>query len=276
MAIRFPGAGLILAAILLSGSAFAASREENLADPIVGVEDAVLADAPERPAADPSRPCDQGRRPSRSQGARGAARRRRALHVLDLRRPRARQVHPHPRGRRGRDPPRQSPRQQESAQHRPARGQRTRRRRGGLADRAWPQLGVLVQGAEPGAVRLSLRDRAGRHAHRQRHVRPDPGRAEGGPAEGRPRILRHAGRLLHAGQRTANRACSRSAWPRRSTRSRNTSCSTARSARRSATRRSPPRSARRCASSSATADRTSSRRSMSSARSSTRSVPRAT
>ena len=49
MAIRFPGAGLILAAILLSGSAFAASREENLADPIVGSENAVLADAPNVP-----------------------------------------------------------------------------------------------------------------------------------------------------------------------------------------------------------------------------------
>ena len=49
MAIRFPGVGLILSAILLSGSAFAASREENLADPIVGVEDAVLADAPNVP-----------------------------------------------------------------------------------------------------------------------------------------------------------------------------------------------------------------------------------
>ena len=33
-----------------------------------------------------------------------------------------------------------------------------------------------------GPVRLPLRDRAGRHAHRQRHVRPDPGRAAGGPA----------------------------------------------------------------------------------------------
>ena len=96
------------------------------------------------------------------------------------------QVHPHPRGRRGRVPSRQPSRQQESAQHRPARGQRPGRRRGGFADRAGPQLGVLVQGAEPRPVRLSLRDRAGRHACRQRHVRHDPGRAEGGPAEGRP------------------------------------------------------------------------------------------
>ncbi len=49
MAIRFPGAGLILAAILLSGSAFAASREDNLADPVIGSEDAVLGDAPNVP-----------------------------------------------------------------------------------------------------------------------------------------------------------------------------------------------------------------------------------
>ncbi len=49
MAIRFLGTGLILATILLSGSAFAASREENLADPVTGSEDAVLADAPNVP-----------------------------------------------------------------------------------------------------------------------------------------------------------------------------------------------------------------------------------
>jgi nitrite reductase (NO-forming) len=49
VAIRFPRTGLILAAVLLSGSAYGASREENLADPIVGVEDAVLSDAPNVP-----------------------------------------------------------------------------------------------------------------------------------------------------------------------------------------------------------------------------------
>jgi len=40
---------IALAAALLTGPALAASREENLADPIVGVEDAVLADAPNVP-----------------------------------------------------------------------------------------------------------------------------------------------------------------------------------------------------------------------------------
>ena len=70
-----------------------------------------------------------------------------------------------------------------------------RRRR----SRAGPQLAVLVQGAEPRPLCLSLRHGAGGHAHRQRHVRPDPGRAEGRPAEGGPRVLRDAGRLLHQG-----------------------------------------------------------------------------
>ena len=37
------------AAALLAGSAFGASRDENLANPIVGVEDAVLTDAPNVP-----------------------------------------------------------------------------------------------------------------------------------------------------------------------------------------------------------------------------------
>ena len=192
----------------------------------------------ERAAADHARPCDQGRSSHLEvQRARGPARRRRALHVLDFRRPRARQVHPHPRGRRGRVPSRQSPRQQESAQHRPSRGQRPGRRRGGVADRAGPQLGLLVQGAQSGALRLSLRDRAGGDARRQRHVRADLCRAEGGPAQGRSRILPDAGRLLHAGRERRAGPAAVQHGRRRSTRSRNTSCSTARSDRRSATRR---------------------------------------
>ena len=40
---------IAFAAALLSGSAYGASREENLAAPIVGVEDAVLTDAPNVP-----------------------------------------------------------------------------------------------------------------------------------------------------------------------------------------------------------------------------------
>ena len=43
-------------------------------------------------------------------------------------------------------------------------------------------VAVHVQGAQPGPVRLPLRHRAGRHARRQRHVRPHPRRAAGRPA----------------------------------------------------------------------------------------------
>ncbi|HSU99678.1 MAG TPA: copper-containing nitrite reductase [Roseiarcus sp.] len=47
--IRTLGSGAVLAAVLFAGSAYGASRDENLADPIVGVEDAVLTDAPNVP-----------------------------------------------------------------------------------------------------------------------------------------------------------------------------------------------------------------------------------
>ena len=56
------------------------------------------------------------------------------------------------------------------------------RRRGVDLHRAGTSVAIHVQGAECRPVRLSLRDRAGRHARRQRHVRPDPRRAAGGPA----------------------------------------------------------------------------------------------
>ena len=49
MRVRSLGLGAALAAILFAGSAFAASREDNLNDPIVGEENAVLADAPNVP-----------------------------------------------------------------------------------------------------------------------------------------------------------------------------------------------------------------------------------
>ena len=50
----------------------------------------------------------------------------------------------------------------------------------------------------PGLYVYHCADVARADAHRQRDVRPDPRRAEGGHAEGRPRVLRDAGRLLHA------------------------------------------------------------------------------
>ena len=92
------------------------------------------------------------------------------------------------------------------------------RRRASSLHGAGAPVAVHVQGAEPGPLRLPLRDGAGRHAHRQRHVRPDPRRAGGGLAPGGPRVLRDAGRLLHARRRTARRACSRSTCRRPSTR----------------------------------------------------------
>ena len=51
MAMRFASWCVVLGSVLLAGSALAASREENLNDPIVGSENAVLTDAPEVPPA---------------------------------------------------------------------------------------------------------------------------------------------------------------------------------------------------------------------------------
>lgn len=49
MKIQTLGSGAALAAVLFASSAFGDSREENLDDPIVGVEDALLTDAPNVP-----------------------------------------------------------------------------------------------------------------------------------------------------------------------------------------------------------------------------------
>ena len=49
MRVRLFWSGAALAAILIAGSAFGASREDNLNDPIIGEENAVLADAPNVP-----------------------------------------------------------------------------------------------------------------------------------------------------------------------------------------------------------------------------------
>ena len=70
--------------------------------------------------------------------------------------------------------------------------------------------------AQPRPLRLPLRHVAGADAHRQRHVRPDPRRAEGGPAEGRPRVLRDAERVLHEAASSASTDCRRSTWRRAS------------------------------------------------------------
>ena len=52
---------------------------------------------------------------------------------------------------------------------------------------------VPVQGHQPGPVRVSLRDADGREPHLERDVRAHPGGAAGRPAQGRSRVLRHAG-----------------------------------------------------------------------------------
>ena len=85
------------------------------------------------------------------------------------------------------------------AQRRLPRRDRAARRRARDHDRPGRDQGLHLQGAEPRPLRLPLRDADGGAAHRQRHVRPDPGRARRGPAAGRPRVLRHAGRDLHRG-----------------------------------------------------------------------------
>ena len=63
----------------------------------------------------------QGDRRARGDREGNADRRRREVHVLDLRRHGARQVHPRAPGRHGRVPPEEPSRQQDAAQHRPAR-----------------------------------------------------------------------------------------------------------------------------------------------------------
>ena len=144
---------------------------------------AVLTDAPNVPPPITRTHADQGHRQARGPGGRQAPGRRRRLHVLDVRRIGARAS--------------------SSASARATRSSSTsattRRARcrttstctrspgpGGGAAASFtapgPHVDVLVQGAQPRPLRLPLRHGAGRHAHRQRHVRPDPRRAERGPA----------------------------------------------------------------------------------------------
>ena len=203
-------------------------RAQRRLRPAAGRTDPRRADEPaERAAADQPQDAGQGDRRARGGREGDADLRGRDVHVLDLRRHRAGQLHPRAPGRHGRVPPEEPSEQQDAAQHRPARRHRPRRRRGVELHRARPRIAVHLQGAQRGHLRLPLRDRAGRHARRQRHVRPDPGRAARGPAEGRPRVLRDAGRLLHDRQVPREGPCSRSTWKRRSTSGRPTCCSTA-------------------------------------------------
>ena len=156
------------------------------------------------PAAGAARHQPQGARQGhrRTRGARGREgdRRGREVHVLDLRRHRARQLHPRAPGRHGRVPSQEPSRQQDASQHRPARRHRARWRRGVAASPRRATRRSSRSRRSTGPLRVPLRHGAGRHARRQRHVRPHPRRAARRPAAGRPRVLRDAGRLLHGRQ----------------------------------------------------------------------------
>ncbi len=151
----------------------------------------------QRAAADRPQGAGQGHRRARGDREGHADLGGRDLHLLDLRRHRAGKLHPRAPGRHGRVPPQEQPQQQDAAQHRPARRHRAGRRCRLELHGAGARVAVHVQGAERGHLHLPLRDGAGGHARRQRHVRADPGRAPRRPQQGRPRVLRDAGRLLH-------------------------------------------------------------------------------
>ncbi len=188
-------------------------------------------------AADQAQALDEGHGGAR--GGRGgeAHGRWRGLSFLDVRRRGARTFHPRARGRPRGVSSEESSELEDAAQYRPARGHRARRRRGIVIHGARTQVAVFFQGDQPRALRLSLRDRAGRHARRERHVWPHPCRAEGRPAGGGPRVLRDAGGILHAGQiRRGGPAAVRHGEGRGRARELRR-CSMARSARSSATRR---------------------------------------
>ena len=135
-------------------------------------------------------------------------------------------VHSRARRRSGRDAVQQSSRQHGRAQHRLSRRHRARRRWRGFVRRARPQRHVHLAGHARRSLSLSLRRGAGGHAPRQRHVRPDPGRAEAGHAQGRQGILHRAGRVLHHRRLRRAAASSSSTWPRRCASSPSTWCST--------------------------------------------------
>jgi nitrite reductase (NO-forming) len=102
-------------------------------------------------------------------------------------------VHPRQSRRHRRHSPEKLARQRDDPFGRFSRHHRTGRRRRSAAGRSREGKIDDVEGAGARALRLSLRDPDGVRAHRQRHVRSDPGRARGGPAAGRPRVLCHAG-----------------------------------------------------------------------------------
>ena len=122
------------------------------------------------------------------------------------------------------------PTEQDAAQHRPARGDRPGRRRGEASRRPGHQSQFTFKALNPGPLRLPLRHGAGGHAHRQRDVRADPGRAEGRLRRSIHEFYVMQGEFYTHGK-TAKPGCRPSTCRRRSTRSPTTWSSTARWAR---------------------------------------------
>ena len=151
-----------------------------------------------RPAAADrqARPQDGAHRSARRRGRR-AARGRHHLRLLDVQRQGAGAVPARAGRRHHRHPSEELGRQLDD----PFGGfpchHRTGRRRRRAAGRSRRREIHDLEGAGSGPLRLSLRHPDGGRAHLQRHVWPHPGRAGGGPAEGRSRVLRDAGRDLY-------------------------------------------------------------------------------
>ena len=110
------------------------------------------------------------------------------------------QVHPRAPGRHGRVPPEEPPRQQDAAQHRPARRHRPRRRRGVASPRPGHESQFTFKALNQGLyVYHCATAPVGMHVANGMYglILVEP---PGGPAAGRPRVLRDAGRLLHGRQ----------------------------------------------------------------------------
>ena len=112
---------------------------------------AVLTSPPAVPPRDQPYGAGEGDRRAGSDREGDADRRGRHVHVLDVRRHRARQLHSRAPGRHRRVPSQERARLEDAAQHRPARRDRSRRRRGVQLHGARSRIAVHVQGAEPRA-----------------------------------------------------------------------------------------------------------------------------
>ena len=134
----------------------------------------------------------------------------RQLPLLDLQPQGPGSFRPRARGRHRRGAAQEPRRQHADAQRGLPRRDRTGRRRQGDRRGTGRIARLRFHRHQSRALRLPLRGADGGAAHRQRHVRPDPGRAGGRTAQGRSRVLRDAGRDLHrAEDRREGRAAPR-------------------------------------------------------------------